>query len=125
MSLQPAVQESPCFSPGLLPWFAIRAKSKQEKIVALILNNKSLEVYLPVYWVHRRWSDRTVNTELPLFPGYLFCRLDVTKRMPILTTPGVVGIVSFGKDPIPIPEREIAAVQTVLRSGVHIEPSPF
>lgn len=45
--------------------------------------------------------------------------------MPILTTPGVVSVLSFGSDPVPIPEDEIEAVQTVLRSGRGAQPCPF
>jgi len=112
------------FSP-LLPWFAIRTKSNQEKLVSTTLSNKDFEIYFPKYRVRRRWSDRTVETELPLFPGYLFCRFDILKRMPILTTPGVAGILGFGNEPAPIPESEIEAVRAILRSGLAAEPCPF
>ena len=106
-------------------WFAIRTKSNKEKLVATSLSNKEFEVYCPVYRVSRCWSDRKVETELPLFRGYLFCRLNVLKRMPILTTPGVAGIVGFANEPVPIPEDEIETVRAVLRSGLPTEPCPF
>lgn len=90
-----------------------------------VLRNKGFEVYLPTYLVRRRWSDRIVEAEQPLFPGYVFCRLDVLKRLPILTISGVVNILSFGNEPVSIPENEIEAVQAVLRSGRGAEPCPF
>jgi transcription antitermination factor NusG len=62
----------------------------------------------------------------PLFPGYLFCRFDVTDRlMPILTTPGVIGIVGAGKTPVPIDDEEIEAIRAILRSGLAARPWPF
>jgi len=125
MHLHTELQTLPCISRNLLPWYAIRTKSNQEKLVSTILSNKDFEIYFPVYRVCRRWSDRVVETELPLFPGYVFGRLDIVKRMPILTTPGVVRILSVGHEPAAIPEEEIEAVRTVLRSGLLTEPCPF
>jgi transcription antitermination factor NusG len=64
--------------------------------------------------------------ELPLFPGYLFCRFDVGDRLlPILTTPGVLKIVSAGKTPIPVSFEEIATIQAVMGSGLPAQPWPF
>jgi transcription antitermination factor NusG len=80
---------------------------------------------LPTYKTKRRWSDRVVESDRPLFPGYVFCRFDHKARLPILTTPGVVAVIGFGNDPAPIEETEIEAVRTVLRSGLATEPCPF
>jgi transcription antitermination factor NusG len=78
-----------------------------------------------LYRSRRRWSDRVVESELPLFPGYFFCRFDPKKRLPILTTPNVVSIVGFTSEPAPTPDSEIEAVQAILRSGLAAEPCPF
>jgi transcription antitermination factor NusG len=56
----------------------------------------------------------------------MFCRFDPQERlMPILTTPGIVGIVSAGKTPIPIPDEEIGGIRDVVRSGLAAHPWPF
>ncbi|MBV8552121.1 MAG: UpxY family transcription antiterminator [Acidobacteriaceae bacterium] len=112
-------------SPALQPWYAIRTRSNQENVAALVLEGKGYEYYLPKYRARRRWSDRVVIAELPLFPGYVFCRFDVKQRLPILTTPGVVSIVGFGNEPVAIAESEIADIQAVLTSGLAAEPCPF
>src|SRR3954452_10840241 len=125
MTFPSEVQASPSIASRSLPWFAIWTKSKQENRVTAILSNKNFDVFYPVYRVHRRWSDRTVQTELPLFPGYVFCRLDVLKRLPVLTTPGVVGILGSSTEPVPVADHEIEAVQAILRSGQRPEPCPF
>jgi transcriptional antiterminator RfaH len=106
------------------PWFAIRVKSNFEKKVATGLRNKGLEDFLPLYQSRRRLSDRYKTVDLPLFPGYLFCRLDLDHRLPLLTTVGFLYIVSVGNKPVPVDEGEIAAVQFVVRSGVPAMPWP-
>src|ERR1019366_2439757 len=84
------------------PWYAIRTKSGHEKITATVLNAKGYELYFPVYKSKRRWSDRTVELKMPLFPGYVFCRFDANCRLPIISSPGVVAIIGVGKQPAPI-----------------------
>ncbi|MBV9296370.1 MAG: UpxY family transcription antiterminator [Acidobacteriaceae bacterium] len=111
--------------PQRFPWYGIRTRPKQERIAANMLANKGYEHYLPVLRSKRRWSDRVVEKELPLFPGYVFCRFDVKKRLPIITTPAVVSVVGFGNQPAPIDDSEIEAIQVVLRSGLAAEQCPF
>jgi transcription antitermination factor NusG len=106
------------------PWFAIRVKSNFEKKVADGLRNKGLEEFLPLYQSRRRLSDRYKTVDLPLFPGYLFCRLDLDHRLPLLTTAGFLYIVSVGNKPVPVDEDEISAVKLVVRSGVPAMPWP-
>jgi transcription antitermination factor NusG len=108
-----------------LPWYGIRTKPKFERVTATALENQGYSAYLPLCTRRRQWSDRTVETELPLFPGYLFCRFDVLQRLPILTTHGVIAIVGLGKTPEPIPDAEIDRIQAILRSGRNAEPWPY
>jgi transcription antitermination factor NusG len=111
--------------PAKSPWYGVRTRSNQEKLVAAILDSKGYEQYLPLYRRRRRWSDRVVTTEVPLFPGYVFCRFDIQRRLPVISTLGVVSIIGFGNDPEPIPDHEIEAIERVLRSGAGAEPHPF
>lgn len=94
-------------------------------MAAQSLSAKGYEEYLPVYRTRKRWSDRMMESELPLFPGYVFCRFEAHHRLPILTTPGVVSIVSAGKIPFPIPEEEISGIQAALASGLAVLPCPY
>jgi len=109
----------------LFPWYAIHVKPRFERKVSRSFHEKGYEEFAPFYRVRRRWSDRTRTVEFPLFAGYIFCRFDVTKRLPILQTPGVVSIVSFGKQFIPVDEGEIAAIQAVQRAGAEVTPWPY
>jgi transcription antitermination factor NusG len=110
---------------SFFPWYAIRTKSNREKIAALVLDSKGYAPYLPLYRSRRQWSDRIVEVEEPLFAGYVFCRFDPKQRLPIITTPAVVSVVSYGNEPAEILEAEIEAIRTVLRSGLPARPCPF
>jgi transcription antitermination factor NusG len=106
-------------------WYALHVKSRSEKLASTLLRNKGYEEFAPMYRGRRRWSDRIKYVELPLFPGYVFCRFDVNHRLPVLVTPGVVQIVGFGNLPSPVDPVEISALQTVVRSGLTTEPWPY
>ena|ERR1017187_2097337 len=107
-------------------WYALQVQSRLASVASTVLRGKGYEEFLPVYCSRRRWSDRVKKIDLPLFPGYLFCKFDPQDRLvPVLTTPGVIGIVGAGRKPIPVPEEEIEAVRRVLLSGLAAQPWPF
>jgi transcription antitermination factor NusG len=108
----------------LAPWFALRVRPNYEKPVAAALRGKGFQEFLPLIESRRQWSDRVKVMNLPLFPGYLFCRLNLDERMPLLTTPGFLYLVGVGRNPEPVNESEIEAIQSVLRSGLPVTPWP-
>jgi transcription antitermination factor NusG len=107
------------------PWYALRVRTRYENIVGSHLHARGYEWLLPLCKCRRRWSDRLKEIELPLFPGYVFCRFNLMKRLPIVTIPGVVHVVGVGKIPVPIDEAEIAAIKTTVKSGLPSQPWPF
>jgi transcription antitermination factor NusG len=107
------------------PWYALVIKPQHERVAQAGLSCKGLESLLPLYWTTRHWSDRAKRLELPLFPGYLFCRFRPDLRGGVLRTPGVRSIISFGSEMIPVPEAEIEQVRRMMTSGSAIEPWPF
>lgn len=108
-----------------LSWYALRTRSNQERIAAAILDSKGYEQFLPLYRSRHRRSDRVIETERPLFPGYLFCRFSPEHSLPILITPGVVYAVSFGREPAAISASEIESIRSVLKSGLRVGCCPF
>jgi transcription antitermination factor NusG len=107
------------------PWYALSVKSRYERIVATFLENRGYEWFLPLYKSRRCWSDRIKELEMPLFPGYLFCRFDILNRLPVLVIPGVQNIVGGTKLPTAIDAAEITALQTAVQAGLSREPWPF
>jgi transcription antitermination factor NusG len=110
--------------PVVLPWFGIHVRSKCEAQVDRHLRLRDLESFLPLRRVRHRWSDRTKVVDEPLFPGYLFCRIDLTEHLRVLSVPGVVDIVSIGKSPAPIDGAEIQSIQALVASAICLTPSP-
>jgi transcription antitermination factor NusG len=108
-----------------LPWYALQVRPRFEKIIATTLLNKGYEGFLPLYRHRSRWSDRIKEVQLPLFPGYLFCKFDMNNRLPILITPGVMHIVGIGKTPHPVEDGEIAALKAIVISGLQTEPRSY
>jgi transcription antitermination factor NusG len=106
------------------PWFALRVRPNYEKPVAAALRGKGLQEFLPLIRMKRQWSDRVKEMDVPLFPGYLFCRLNLEERMPLITTPGFLYLVGVGKQPEAVDESEISAIQSVLQSGLAITSWP-
>lgn len=106
-------------------WYAVRVRSNYERVTAAHLRERGYEEFSPSYQVQRRWSDRTKTIEQFLFPGYVFARLNPHDRLLAVTAPGVVGLVSFGKTPAPIPNQEIEHVRTMVRSGLLMKPWPY
>lgn len=109
----------------VFPWFALQVWSRREALVATQLRGQGYECYLPLSKSIRRWSDRMKEVELPLFPGYLFCRFDLHNRGPLLMTPGIRQIVGVGRTPMSVDESEVEAIRQALASGLPSQPWPF
>lgn len=95
-------------------WFALQVRSRTEYLVATHLHSKGYEEFLPVSRVKKRgsWHD------VPLFPGYVFCRINPHSCGLIVRTPGVIRFVEFGGRPALIDPEEIKSVQVIVNSGV-------
>lgn len=119
------LEQGPDPKVDLLPWFALQVRSRHEFGVADYLDGKGYEWFLPQYKMRKRWSDRVKEVESPLFPGYLFCRFNPQDRLPILKTPGVIQVVGNNRQPIPVDDQEIRAIQVLVASGVPNRPWPF
>jgi transcription antitermination factor NusG len=107
------------------PWFALQIRLRYETIVESFLRGTGYESFLPTYLSRRRWSDRIKQVELPLFPGYVFCRFHPQARLPILKIPGFISIVGIARNPTPIDGAEIAALRNLVNSNAYREPWPY
>ena len=106
-------------------WYALRTKSRHEKVAEEYLKGRGVEVFLPRYKSRRLWSDRVKIIDLPLFDGYLFCKLGAEHALVARAAPGVLYIVSYGDVPAAVPEAEIDAVRRVLAKGLVASPTPY
>ena len=106
-------------------WYALYVRSRHEKTVENSLRVKGYSVFSPSYRTKRKRVDRIAEIEVALFPGYVFCQFDSNKRLPILMTPGVVGVVGRGNRAEPVDDTEIASIRTVALAGRPVQPWPF
>jgi transcription antitermination factor NusG len=106
-------------------WFALAVKPRCDKAVARVLEIKGYETFLPLYKKSNQYATRSKVSELPLFPGYVFCRFQPRTRLPILITPGVTQILGVGNMPMPLCDREIFSLQTAMKAQLTIQPFPF
>jgi transcription antitermination factor NusG len=106
-------------------WYATYTRANHEKRVQEQLEQSSVESFLPLYEECRRWKDRKMRLQLPLFPGYVFVHLALRDRLRVLQIPGVVRLVGFNGDPVPLTESDIEALRTALDGRSILQPHPY
>jgi transcription antitermination factor NusG len=108
-------------------WYAIHTRSKHEKRVAAELQERGIETFVPLSREVHRWSDRRRVLEIPLFTCYAFIRVAIVGEVQatVLQHPSVLRWIGFQGRPLPIPDEEILAVQTLLSSGVPVGSHAF
>ncbi len=104
------------------PWFALQTKPRNERKTDRLLRQKGYECFTPTYRLKRKWSDRTVEIDLPLFPGYVFCHFSPSAMGKAISTQGVTRIVGFGGKPAEVAVEEVEALQLLARSDILREP---
>lgn len=114
-------------APEVPSWYAIHTRSNFEKRVSTDLAMKQLHTYLPTFHEVHRWKDRSKRVDVPLFPGYVFARLQNTDedRMTVLRTPGAVRILGQAGKMEPIPDSELESIRILLRSSLAFSAHPF
>lgn len=108
-----------------LHWYALRTRSRHEKLVRDQLDKQGIEPLLPTVKRLSQWKDRKKEIEVPLFSGYCFVRFALGAKTPVQKVTGVVEIVGSGSRPEPIPEQEIAALRRLMTSVLPYDPHPY
>jgi transcription antitermination factor NusG len=73
-----------------LVWTPVRTKPRQEKKLAAYCDSHSVPFYLPLKKSVKRYQRRTVESELPMFPGYIFCALNEESYRTLLVSGTIV-----------------------------------
>lgn len=95
-------------------WFVVRTQPRAEERASWHLNNQGYEVYLPRYRKQVRHARKTETVLRPLFPGYVFVRIDTLRQRwrSINGTVGVISLVQFGNEPVSVPAAVVDAIRT-------------
>jgi transcription antitermination factor NusG len=106
-------------------WYAAYTCANHEKRVAAELGARDVEHFLPLYGSMRRWKDRRVQLQLPLFPGYVFVRIAQCQRLRVVQIPSLVRLVGFGGLPTALPDAEMEIMRSGLSQNLRAVPHPF
>jgi transcriptional antiterminator RfaH len=118
VTVNPMTQESLQIEPGL-KWYAIRIKVNRERDVEKRLRDLHLEVFQPWMRARRRIGSKFHWVQVPLFPGYIFCRLDmVLSGKAARYSPGVKDFLSFGSRIAEVGEDIIDALRERCPDGI-------
>lgn len=94
-------------------WYVIQCKGSESFRAAEHLANQGYEVFHPVLNVQRKRQGKLATVSEPLFPYYLFIRLDqvVSNWRPIRSTRGVLRLLTFGNTPISVPNTLVETLR--------------
>jgi len=106
------------------PWYLIRTKSGKEQYVHRELSRRLPETFMPM--LETRSRRQTVSL-VPLFPQYLFARLELAAHyFEIRYLPGVVGFISMGGELLAVAQTIVDNIRSRCRDGVvQIARRPF
>ena len=102
-------------------WYAVYTRSRSEKKTANLLEEKGINVYLPLIKTMRQWSDRKKMVEIPLISSYVFVCISNNEYDKVLKTNGVVRYVFFDGKAAEIRDNQIQAMKMAIEGNLNIE----
>ena len=106
-------------------WFVLYTRSRHEKFVESALMRKGIESFVPTVFLRRRWSDRIKIIREPIFKGYCFARFSLEDKAKVVSQQGVVDVVHFKGQYIPVQESVIDSLKILVENKVRIDPYPY
>lgn len=95
-------------------WYAIYTRFRSEKMVAMLLERKGINCYLPLRDVVKRYTRKIRRYQVPLINSYVFVNIDPKQYVRVLETEHVIKFIKPGKDLYPIPEKEIDTLKRIV-----------
>jgi transcription antitermination factor NusG len=108
-------------------WYAVYTRPRWEKKVAALLLEAGIENYCPINKVTRQWSDRKKVVLEPVFKGYVFVKVEETKKWEVTNVSGILNYVYWLGKPAQIREEEIDMIKKFLNefNDVQVEAKGF
>jgi transcriptional antiterminator RfaH len=110
-----------------LKWYPVYTCPRAEKRVFQRLSDSGVEAFLPTQKTLKQWCDRKKWVEEPLFPSYLFVRIDFSEHIKVLQVNGIVRFIFFGGKPAFIRNDQIELIRKLIsgKDNFEITQSPF
>ncbi|MDD5584062.1 MAG: UpxY family transcription antiterminator [Candidatus Omnitrophica bacterium] len=106
-------------------WYVLYTKPRHEKFVESNLIEKGVEAFTPKVTLRKKWSDRSKLVQEPLFRGYCFAKFPLTDKLNVIMQQGVLQIVHFNYQYVPVPEEVVASLKIISEKGVQLDPCPY
>ena len=106
-------------------WYALYTKSRHEKFVEESLLKKGIDAFTPKVALRKYWSDRIKIVHEPLFKGYCFAKFALCEKLNAIRQRGVVNLVRFRDQYIPVPESVIQSLKILTEQGIKLDPCPY
>lgn len=106
-----------------LPWYALKVRTGSESLAVKGLSHRGYVPFAPTFQERRRYSDRIKLSTKAVFPGYVFCRFDTANKIPVLSSPAVENVVSFGGVYARVSDDEIERIRKAVLAGA--VPTPY
>lgn len=106
-------------------WYALFVKTNCERLVARGLEHLEVQGFLPTYKVRSGRKRNPKTKEKPLFPGYLFCHINLEHGPKLYNLPGIIRIVGNSKLPLPVRDSAIESIRRIISSDIPVAPCPY
>ena len=97
-------------------WHIIYTLPRHEKAIAERLGVETVPCYVPLYSEMRMRRRRRVNLELPLFPCYVFVKMRLESKARLLSTPGVIRLLTASGEAVVFSDEEMDVLQFSLKT---------
>ena len=103
--------------PNVRKWYVAYTAARAEKRIADRLLAAGIEHYLPLRREYRLWSDRRKLVHCPVFPSYIFVRVNPQEYYTAINVSGMVRYIHFGGNPAVIGDQTMEAIRKMAESG--------
>jgi len=103
-------------------WYVFKVMSRHEKQAADHLKRKGIQHYLPLRPRKRTWSDRTKIIDFPVFPGYIFAKIDWgSEKNTVFGASGICGYITVDdKQPAVMTEEDLQIIETLVQGPAEL-----
>ena len=94
-------------------WYVVQTQPNAENKAVAHLDRQGFATYFPRYLKHRRHARRVDIVTAPLFPRYVFVKIDmaIQRWRSIYSTVGVSRLICTGDVPTPVPDHVVAMLK--------------
>ena len=102
-------------------WMVVYTRSRFEKKIDRTLNDNSIIAFCPVIKSLKKWADRNKMIETPLFPSYVFVKVNASEQLKVKQVPGVINFVSQCGAPVILNDLEIERIKSIVDTYSEVE----